>query len=165
MEHQTTVGSAEGEHELELPGYREEDVITFDEGLIGFPECKHFVVMENENLTPFRILQCVDRRDVGFLVLDPRILVRSYNRSIPEDAWLSLGVAESSERLALAISIIGTVPDESTANLQAPLLINYKEMKGRQFILTGSRYGVTEPLVSRNEKPKARRLSAGSPSN
>ena len=161
MEQQTITRSAETDRELTLPGYREEDVITFDEGLVGFPGCKRFVVMENENLSPFRVLQCVDRRDVGFLVLDPRILVRSYNRSIPEEAWKSLGVAESGDRLALAISIIGSVPEESTANLQAPLLINYKQMKGRQFILTGSRYGVTEPLVSR----KKRRRSAGSPTN
>src|SRR5262245_43664082 len=102
MEQQTITRSAETDRELTLPGYREEDVITFDEGLVGFPGCKRFVVMENESLSPFRVLQCVDRRDVGFLVLDPRILVRSYNRSIPEEAWKSLGVAESGDRLALA---------------------------------------------------------------
>lgn len=164
MEQQTVATPAENERALTLPGYREEDVITFDEGLVGFPGCKRFVVMENESLSPFRILQCVDHRDVGFLVLDPRILVRNYHRSIPEEAWIALGLPNSTDRLALAISIIGSLPEESTANLQAPLLINYKEMKGRQFILTGSRYGVTEPLVSK-KKPLARRRSAGSPTN
>ena len=164
MEQQTVAASNEEDREITLPGYREQDVITFNEGLVGFPGCKRFVVMENESLSPFRVLQCVDRRDVGFLVLDPRILVRSYNRSVPEEAWKTLGLTVASDRLALVIAIIGSVPEESTANLQAPLLVNYKEMKGRQLILTGSRYGVTEPLVS-TKKLMARRRSAGSLAN
>ena len=153
----------DGRYEMALPGYRDEDVITFDEGLVGFPACKRFVVMENEALSPFRILQSVDQRHVGFLVIDPRVIVRNYNRSIPEDAWQSVGVAEVSDRLALAISIVGSVPEESTANLQAPLLINYKEMRGRQLILAGSRYSVTQPMLARRAKPSVRTRSAGSP--
>jgi len=160
---QTVEMSTEGQHELALPGYRDEDIITFDEGLVGFPACKRFVVMENEALTPFRILQCVDNRQVGFLVIDPRTIVRNYNRSIPEDIWNSFGASEASDRLIFAISILGDVPEESTANLQAPLLINHKKMKGRQMILAGSRFSVTQPLLSRRPKaPSARRRGAGS---
>jgi flagellar assembly factor FliW len=159
---QAVAMSTEGQHELALPGYRDEDVITFDEGLVGFPACKRFVVMENEALSPFRILQCVDQRSVGFLVIDPRNIVKNYNRSIPEDAWRTVGVPEAKDRLALAISIIGDVPEESTANLQAPLLINYQEMKGRQLILTGTRYSVTQPLISQRAKEKVRSRTAGS---
>ena len=159
---QTVAMSTEGQHELALPGYRDEDVITFDEGLVGFSACKRFVVMENEALFPFRILQCVDQRNVGFLVVDPTMIVKNYNRSIPDDAWKTIGVTQVSDRLTLAISIIGDVPEESSANLQAPLLINYKEMKGRQLILTGSRYSVTQPLLSRRSKAQVRKRSAGS---
>jgi len=162
---QTVAKSTDGQYELALPGYRDEDIITFDEGLVGFPAAKRFVVMENEALSPFRILQCVDQRHVGFLVIDPRIIVKNYNRSIPEDAWKTVGVPEASDRLALAISIIGTVLEESTANLQAPLLINYKEMKGRQLILTESRYSVTQPLLTQRSKASARSRSAGSAVN
>ncbi len=154
---QTVATSTDGQQKLALPGYRDEDVITFDEGLVGFPTCKRFVVMENESFSPFRILQNVDQRHVGFLVIDPRVIVKSYYRSIPEDAWRAVGVSQASDRLAFAISIIGTVPEESSANLRAPLLINYQEMKGRQLILTGSRYSVTQPLLSRRPKATARR--------
>ena len=83
---QTVAAATDAQQELALPGYRDEDVITFDEGLVGFPACKRFVVMENEALSPFRILQSVDQRHVGFLVIDPRVIVKNYNRSIPEDA-------------------------------------------------------------------------------
>jgi flagellar assembly factor FliW len=162
---ETVAMSTDGQHELALPGYRDEDVITFNEGLVGFPACKRFVVMENEALSPFRILQCVDQRSVGFLVIDPRNIVKNYNRSIPEHAWKAVGVSEVSDRLSLAISIIGSVPEESSANLQAPLLINYKEMKGRQLILTGTRYSVTQPLLSQRVKAPASRARTASGSS
>ena len=128
-------------------GYRNEDIILFEEGLIGFPGCKRFLLLENDELAPFRILRCVDREEVGFLVLDPRMIVKNYNRSIPADAWHALGVIRQEDRLSLAISIVGGVAEDSTANLQAPLLINYNKMVGRQLILTNSRYSVTQPLV------------------
>jgi flagellar assembly factor FliW len=35
-------------------------VIHFDEGLIGFSECKDFVLMENEGLAPFHLLQSLE---------------------------------------------------------------------------------------------------------
>ena len=43
------------EFECLLPEYRDEDVILFEEGLIGFPSAKRFVLIESETLSPFRI--------------------------------------------------------------------------------------------------------------
>src|SRR5436190_15336819 len=105
------------EFERLLPEYRDEDVILFEEGLIGFPSAKRFVLIESESLSPFRILKCVDNPRVGFLVLDPRVVVKTYERSIPPEAWISLGIAEKTDKLALVISIIGNDPKDSTANL------------------------------------------------
>ena len=100
-----------------LEGYRDEDVILFDEGLVGFPGCKRFVLMENEALSPFRVLQCVDQSNVGFLVLDPRAVVKNYNRSIPAGAWRALGVADLQDRLSLVISIIGNVAENARGSM------------------------------------------------
>lgn len=158
--------SKEGQHELALPGYRDEDVILFDEGLVGFASCKRFVLTENETLSPFRVLRCADQPEIGFLVLDPRTVVKNYNRSIPAESWRSIGVTEAADQLSLVVAIIGDTPQDSTANLQAPLLINYKEMMGRQLILTGSRYSVTQPLLGGSRKaPLARKAAAGSRPN
>src|SRR2546428_14179587 len=46
-------------------------IIHFDEGLIGFSEFKDFVLMENDGLAPFRLLQSLESPQVGFLVLEP----------------------------------------------------------------------------------------------
>src|SRR5438046_1600515 len=119
-----------------LPAYRDQDVIVFQEGLIGFPDAKRFVLIESESLSPFRILKCVDDPRIGFLVLDPQTVIKNYDRSVPPESWSTLEVTEKSDRLTLVISIIGKDPQESTANLQAPLLINHRKMLGKQLILT-----------------------------
>jgi len=154
----TDLPTAEG-FEPFLPGYRDEDVILFEEGLIGFPEAKRFVLIESESLSPFRIFQCVDNPRVGFLVLDPRTVFKTYERSIPYEAWRSLEVADKTERLSLVISIIGKDPRESTANLQAPLLINHQKMLGKQLILANSRYSVTQRLLPSLPQPASRHAS------
>jgi flagellar assembly factor FliW len=148
------------EFERLLPAYRDEDVIVFEEGLIGFPNARRFVLIESEILSPFRILKCVDDPRVGFIVLDPRAVIRTYDRSIPSEAWHSLAVEEKSDQLSLVISIIGKDPRESTANLQAPLLINHRKMLGKQLILTTARYSVTQPLAPSLHRPASRHATS-----
>jgi len=124
-----------------------DSIIHFEEGLIGFAECKDFVLMENERLTPFRLLQSTERSDVGFLVLQPTVVVRDYYNLVPAREWEALGVTASDARLGFVICIIGPSPDESAGNFQAPLLINYKKMIGRQVILTDSGFSVRQRLL------------------
>lgn len=124
-----------------------DSVIEIDEGLIGFSKCKNFVFLENEAIAPFRLLESVDSPEIGFVVLDPTILIREYNSLVPDREWESVGVTDSSKRLAFVITVIGSKPQESTANLQAPILINYETMTARQVILTDSGLSVRHPLV------------------
>jgi flagellar assembly factor FliW len=122
-------------------------VIHFDEGLIGFSECKDFVLMENESLTPFRLLQSLEYPQVGFLVLDPMLLVNNYCDRVPQRDWESVGVQGETKPLAFVIVVIGSTPESSTGNFQAPLLINYDRMIGKQVILTDAEFSVRHPLV------------------
>jgi flagellar assembly factor FliW len=122
-------------------------VIHFEEGLIGFSECKDFVLMENDGLAPFRLLQSLESPEVGFLVLDPTILVHNYHKRVPRRDWESIGVKGETKPLAFVIVVIGLTPETSTGNFQAPLLINYDKMIGKQVILTDSGFSVRYPLV------------------
>ena len=144
---ETRAQTTTDEFERLLPAYRDKDVILFAEGLIGFPGAKRFILIESESLAPFRVLKCVDIPQIGFLVLDPRSVVKTYERSIPQESWHSLEVADNADRVTLVISIIGKDPLESTANFQAPLLINHRKMLGKQLILTTARYSVTQRLL------------------
>jgi flagellar assembly factor FliW len=122
-------------------------IIHFDEGLIGFSEFKDFVLMENESLAPFRLLQSLESPQVGFLVLEATALVNNYYDLVPAREWESIGVTGKTKPLAFVIVVIGNTPQSSTGNFQAPLLVNYERMVGKQIILTDSGFSVRQPLV------------------
>jgi flagellar assembly factor FliW len=122
-------------------------IIHFDEGLIGFSEFKDFVLMENDSLAPFRLLQSLESPQVGFLVLEPTVLVNNYYDLVPAREWESLAVSGRTKPLGFVIVVVGANPEASTGNLQAPLLINYDTMMGKQIILTDSGFSVRYPLI------------------
>jgi flagellar assembly factor FliW len=138
------------EHTTQAPDLKlrsKDAIIHFEEGLIGFAEFKDFVLMENEGLAPFRLLQSLEAPEVGFLVLDPTMLVGNYLDLVPAREWESLGTTRKSQALAFVIVVIGATPETSTGNFQAPLLINYERMSGKQVILTDSEFSVRQPLL------------------
>jgi|SRR5437867_3221722 len=122
-------------------------IIHFDEGLIGFSDCKDFQLMENDSIAPFRLLQSPQTKEVGFLVLEPSAVTSDYYSRIPAREWESIGVTPAERGLAFVICVIGASPRESTGNFQAPLIINYKKMIGRQVILTDPALSVRQPLT------------------
>ena len=132
---------------LPLVQYSENSIIRFDEGLIGFSDCKSFVLLESEGIAPFRRLQSTERDDVGFLVLDTAYLTKEFPSLIPERDWESIGLTDPAARLAFVICIIRPTPAQSTANLQAPLIINYANMAGRQMIIGDTEFSSRHPLV------------------
>ena len=121
-------------------------IIRFDEGLIGLADCKYFALGSISNVK-FRLLECAGPRQISFVVLDPTVRVPDYYQQIPEREWEAVGATNPKSRLALAIVNLGLNAHDSTANLQAPILVNLETMAGRQVILTDSGFCMRTPLV------------------
>jgi flagellar assembly factor FliW len=121
-------------------------VIRMDEGLIGLSTRKHFVLVENSDIAPFRMMESVESPKVGLAVIEPAALIRGYMDRIPEREWEALGVIDAPQRLALVIVSIGPRPQDSTANLLAPILVNQYTMTARQVILPGVSFSSKHPL-------------------
>jgi len=124
-----------------------ESIIQFEEGLIGFYDCKRFLLVEREEMAPFRWLQSTERPDVGFLVIDPSLVVSGYRAVIPNREWESLGLNDREAGLVLVTCSVGPTTAESTGNLQAPLLVNYETKAGKQVILTETGLASRHPLL------------------
>jgi flagellar assembly factor FliW len=124
-----------------------ERLIQFDEGLIGFYDCKSFLLVEREDIAPFLWLQSTERHDVGFLVIDPALVVHDYKAIIPHREWESLGLREPGPGLVLVTCSVGSKNGLSTGNLQAPLLVNYETNTGKQIILTETGLTSRHPLL------------------
>ena len=125
-----------------------ESTIQFQEGLIGFYDCKSFRLIAREEIAPFRWLQSTDRPDIGFLVIDPSLVISDYKAVIPNREWESLGVFNPDAGMVLVTCMVAASSNGgSTGNLQAPLLVNFQKRAGKQVILTETGLTSRHPLL------------------
>ena len=127
--------------------YDERAVLDIQEGMLGFSQHKRYLLIENEDIQPFKLLQSIDDRYVAFPVIDPRIVVNDYALGISQEDIRSLGIELDSDIVTLVVVIIPEDPVRTTVNFKAPLLINHRRMIGKQIILTESHYHTMQPLV------------------
>jgi flagellar assembly factor FliW len=121
-------------------------ILRFPEGLIGFGECRNFVLIEEADIVPFRRLQSTDRIDVGFFVLDPQYIRQNYLSLVSGRDWESVGLENPASRMVLVICRLGSTLSQASANFLAPLLINDATRTGRQVVMSNEFLSYRQPL-------------------
>lgn len=121
----------------------EEQIIIFPYGIYGFEDYNRFVLLhdkdyEEESETVFRFLQCADDENLCFTVIDPEFIERGYNPKLPEIYVKKLGIFSREDLAYLVIAVINENLEESTTNMQGPIVINSKNRLGAQVILETS---------------------------
>lgn len=130
--------------------FESEDVITFDDGLIGFPEARQFVLLNHKPDSPFRWLQSVDDPALAFLVATPESFVPDYAPEISQDQADRLQLKESTPTIVFTtVAIPAGKPEEMTINLAGPLIVNADARKARQIVLEDSAYTVKHRVFHR----------------
>jgi len=61
-----------------------ESLITFQDGIPGFPRLKRYLLIDDEQGQLFLWLQAEEDPDLGFVVIDPLIFAPDYNPEFPE---------------------------------------------------------------------------------
>ena len=126
-----------------------DQVITLSPGLPGFADCHHYFLVEGHFPPPFLGLQCLDRPDLAFVVMDPRHLLADYQLAPLPGILQKLGAASPEDLLVLVLLTLPPGrPREMTANLMAPLVINRQTRQGQQFILDNPNYTLKYPVFS-----------------
>lgn len=127
-----------GELELE-----EDSIFHFEEGVLGFPDEKKYVVIRNpEPGLPFDWLQSVKTPELAFVITDPFFFKKEYEFDVPEATQESLKIWDPGDVLIYAITVIHDDIKISTMNLRAPLVLNTKAKLGSQIILDNENYPV-----------------------
>jgi flagellar assembly factor FliW len=116
------------------------NIVTFPEGLIGFPEHHEYVAVDFQVAGDcVRWLQSVSEPALGFVAMDPKVVFPDYDPDMcPKD--LSPLDSRPDEMVILSIVTVPKDPRQMTANLQAPLVISPKNRLGRQVIVTSPEY-------------------------
>ncbi|NLM44707.1 MAG: flagellar assembly protein FliW [Clostridiales bacterium] len=119
----------------------EKQIVSFDEGIPGFPEYKKYVVLNDEELD-FVFLQSAEEENLCFITMPPAMIVGDYNFDLSSDTVEKLELEKAEDAAVLAILNIPEDFKKMTANLKAPIIINTKNNKGIQELLDGDNYSM-----------------------
>ena len=130
-------------------------ILHFPRGLPGFPECGRFVVMDHDRQTPLKWLQCVDRSDVAFLVVEPEQVLASYQVDVPAPILELLQWDRANDVASnIAVFVILNVDGHDlTANLRAPVVVNIRNHRAHQLIREDPEVPLRHPI--RPQQPEA----------
>ena len=142
---------------LEVP---EDKVITFKEGLPGFPQIHRFAVLELDELKPFQYLQALDDPPIALFVINPFMVDPTYEFRLTDSDMEDINSTNSAELAVFAVATIPEDPNEATLNLMAPIVINDKDRCGKQVILHESKYSVKHPLLDSANQNEAKAKEA-----
>lgn len=119
--------------------YNEDEIINFNEGLIGLPNIRRAVLVPLPDCEPFFWLASMDDEKFRFVVVNPNEIFPEYNPS-------EFVIFNDSQTKVLTIVKVSSDWQKTTVNLRAPILINKESNRGLQLVLNESPYKLEETL-------------------
>ena len=126
--------------------YKETDLITLSSPLLGFPDLNDFLLISNEKSYPFLWFQSVEDQDICFILLESESFFKDYKPTINKREKKVLGIDNTDDMKIFCIVVISEDPKQSTANLRAPLVINFSRKLAKQVILDDDKWKIKTPL-------------------
>lgn len=124
-----------------------ENIITFEQGLLGFEELKQFAIIAVEECLPFEWLVSVEDPLVAFPILNPTLFFSDYKPSLSKDDLVLLNIKKEKDVEMFCIVTLGKKPEDVTLNLKGPILINMKNKMGKQVVITEDYYSLNQQLI------------------
>ena len=125
------------------------DILHFPEGLVGFADCRDWILLADEQNSALAWMQSVDRPELSLAVVSPRRFVPGYHMRVARRELDPLKLEHLQG--ARVLVIVGKTNRSVTLNLKAPLVINLDRRLGRQVITNGDlplQFEVASPPTS-----------------
>ena len=132
---------------LEKLVYSKDDIIKFPAGIPGFENNKEFVLVQIPEYTPFEWLVCTDGSKLRFAVINPMLFMPDYSPNIVKEQLEDLEIEKPEDILLYTLVTIRENPEESTANLVGPVIINKTKCIGKQVIIDDDKYTTMEKIL------------------
>lgn len=134
---------------------REEDIIVFPDGILGFEESRQFILLDIPENQFFTILQDVEHEYVSFIVADPFKFKEDYEMEVPDNELLKINIRKKEHIAMINIVTLSDVFEKSTINLLAPIIMNTENRIGKQYVLNNVNYSTKHPLFGITEDTHA----------
>ncbi|SES71743.1 flagellar assembly factor FliW [Salinibacillus kushneri] len=130
---------------------KEESLIHFEAGLPGFQDEKKFIVLKLPDNKAFQILQSIQTRELAFVLTVPYFTYQDYEFDLDNGTISQLDIEKPEDVSVYSIVTLQDTLKNSTLNLQAPVVINVRNNKGKQIVLNDQRYKTKHPLQPESE--------------
>lgn len=125
---------------------KDSGIIFFSDGIPAFEDEKEYYLVPAEEPSPFFYLKSVTS-ELCLIMADPFVFFPDYEIDLPDPLLSSLGAENNTSNLMVfSIITVEENPQDSTANLLAPVVINAETRQGLQFIPQKTRYTTKHPL-------------------
>ena len=118
---------------------KESEILSFNQGLPGFPEYKQFILLSLDADLPLALLQSIEEATIGFVVAFPFAFKQDYAFDLSEEDKEDLHIEKEEEVLTYSIVTLQETFIDSTINLLAPVIINTSKKLGKQIVLQDSK--------------------------
>ncbi|MBR4667986.1 MAG: flagellar assembly protein FliW [Butyrivibrio sp.] len=134
----------------------ESKIISFPNGIIGFPDLKKFILMfdEEKGTDTIKWLQSIDEPSFAMPVMDPLVVCPDYKPEVDKNIVDQIGELDSNDLLILVTVTVPHDLKQMTVNLMGPFIINVSECKAVQTIVDNEDYPVKFPIYEILQKNK-----------
>ena len=133
----------------------DEKLITFPEGIVGFPFLKQFALIhdaDNEN-APIMWLQSMEEPAFAMPVIEPHLVVDDYNPTVNDEYLAPVGELAPDQIYSLVTITVPPEIEKMSVNLKAPIVINMANNKAVQIIVEDD-FKVKHPIYETLKKRK-----------
>lgn len=123
----------------------EDTLIYFASGIIGFENCRRFVVINSSEYEPFRWLFTIDGKDFGLPVLNPHEISSEFYNGLPRRLTKRLLASEDTLEALCIVNLNGN-GGNATINLKSPIIIDKESKIGEQLILESDKLPLAHPI-------------------
>ncbi len=123
----------------------EDRVITFPQGILGFPGLTRYCLLQPGDDACFFWLQSVEDENLAFVVTDPAFFEKDYSVPIRQEQMESLDLDRLED--AQVFIIVNKIDDQLTGNFQGPLIINTVNKTAEQMVLAEKRWTTRQTLM------------------
>lgn len=136
----------------------EEKIITFTNGMLGFPDMKRFTIIfdeERPGKSGIMWFQSLDEPQFAMPVMEPNKVLPDYNPTVNDELLSSLGELTENNIYVLVTVTVPSDITKMTVNLKGPIVINTDTLLASQIVVeddTEVRFPIYEILKAKKEE-------------
>lgn len=124
----------------------DDGIINIPQGILGFPDCTSYCLIDPGDDTLIVWLQSVEHPDIAFALLEPKLFKPDYIVHLSGSELRELRLLNVNQAAVFSILTIPDEIDQMTANLKAPIVINLKDQIAKQVVLQENEYAIKAPM-------------------